>query len=80
MEKPRPSTLAWGGIAAYETGALVNGGGHTLSEGLDPLVDHENKYIKWGSRLAIGYTALHLMSVLPERVDLFHQLTRINSR
>ena len=71
----RAEHAAWAGIAAYEAGALVKGGGHTLSEGLDYLCGHENKAVKWGVRAAIGYTALHLANMLPDKLDLFHQAT-----
>lgn len=79
MEKRKlqPRELAWLGIAAYELGALAVGGGHTLSEGLDEYCDNENRLVKYGTRAWIGYTALHLANVLPKRIDIYHQLTKL---
>lgn len=69
--------MAWGAILGYE---ITCPPGQTLSEGLDDYVDSENKLIKWGSRIAIGYTALHMMNLLPEKLDLYHQLSRLKEK
>lgn len=49
--------------------------GETLSEGVDRLVGPHPIL----TRAAIGYTALHLMNLLPPQLDLFHQATRVKS-
>lgn len=75
--KLTPAEKAWLGIATYEVGALAVGGGHTLSEGIDRFCDNENKYVKYGVRAFIGYTALHLSNMLPQKYDAFHHLTTL---
>lgn len=56
------------GVLAYE---LACPSGELLSEGVDRALNSHPAL----TRAAIGYTALHLMNLLPESVDLFHQLT-----
>lgn len=76
MERIRPSTKAWaaflGGAALYEFACPP---GETLSEGLDPLCEHPIKRRLLEASLV--YTALHLTNHLPEKFDLFHQLSKI---
>lgn len=64
---------AWGailtGVTIYE---LTCPQGETLSEGVDRLLD---KSKLWA--IPVGYTALHLMNMLPEKIDLFHQVTEV---
>lgn len=66
----RASHKAWlaGGLAmgAYEAFCPP---GETLSEGLDPLVEHPVWRYVIGA--AIGVTALHLMNLIPEELDPF---------
>lgn len=56
-------------VTAYELSCPK---GETLSEGVDRLLD---KSKLWA--VPVGYTALHLMNVLPEKLDLFHQVTEV---
>lgn len=78
MEKPRPSTIAWGvlaaGVAAYD---IYSPEGETLSERVDDWL--ENPISKAVAISAIGVTALHLANVLPEKIDPFHRLTIIKN-
>lgn len=61
------------GVTCYELACPQS---ETLSEGVDRLLD-KNKL--WA--IPIGYTALHLMNLLPKQVDLFHQVTEaLNER
>jgi hypothetical protein len=53
-------------VTAYE---LACPRGELLSEGIDRAMDKHPVAIP----AAIGYTALHLMNLLPEELDLFHQ-------
>ena len=76
MEKPRPSTIAWGvigaGVSLYELGCPQ---GETLSERLDPLLEGRGRYVVLGG---IAITAAHLMNLIPTQVDPFEQgLSRI---
>lgn len=70
MEKPRPSTLAWGavigGVTAYE---VMCRRGETLSERLDPIL--ERPAGRAALYTAIGVTSLHLCNLLPKRLDPF---------
>lgn len=79
MERPKPSTLAWGGliagVAAYD---ILCPEGETLSERLDPLL--ENKFTKPLVIGAVGITALHLTNILPPNLDPFHRLTSLKSK
>lgn len=49
--------------------------GETWSEGVDRFIEKHPV----ATPLAIGYTALHLANMLPERLDLFHQATKIKT-
>lgn len=76
MERPRPSTIAWGailgGVALFE---LLTPNGETLSDRVDTVLEGKYKYLALG---AIGITAAHLANVLPESADPFEQgLSRI---
>lgn len=71
MERPRPSTVAWcglaAGVAAYDAFCPPN---ETLSEGVDRALERRTgKVLALG---AIAVTAAHLANLLPERVDPFH--------
>lgn len=57
------------GVTAYE---LACPSGQTLSEGVDRLLERSKLWA-----IPIGYTALHLANCLPERLDLFHQVTEL---
>lgn len=64
------SWLALGaGVLAYE---LVCPSGELLSEGIDRAIDKYPKAVPF----AIGYTALHLMNMLPKEVDAYHHIFR----
>lgn len=75
MERPKPSTLAWcglaAGVAAYDT---LCPSGETMSEGVDRAL--ENPFSKIMAIGAIAVTAAHLANILPERVDPFHQVLK----
>lgn len=78
MEKPRPSTVAWGvlaaGVAAYD---IMSPPGETLSERMDSWLDSpRSKAMAIGT---VAVTAAHLLNILPERVDPFHRLTTIKN-
>jgi len=71
MERPRPSTLAWGaligGVALYDAFCPK---GETMSEGVDRALE-----TRTGRVLALGaiaVTSCHLANILPERYDPFH--------
>lgn len=75
MERPRPSTVAWAGLAAgiavYD---VLCPPGETLSEGVDRALE-----TRTGRVLALGAIAVvatHLANVLPQRCDPLHQLTK----
>ena len=76
MERPKPSTIAWGvlaaGVAAYEIKCPQ---GETLSEGVDRAL--ENRKFKSIVISGIAVTALHLANVLPEQLDPYHQLFKL---
>jgi hypothetical protein len=67
---------AWAGIAAgviaYELAAPE---GELLSEGVDRAMEHSS-LARAAVYAAIGCTALHLINMIPERVDPFHQLLK----
>ena len=76
MERPKPSTLAWTGlavgVAAYD---FLCPPGETLSEGVDRALE-----TRVGRVLALGGIAIvasHLANMLPERYDPLHQLTKL---
>lgn len=75
MERPRPSTVAWGvlaaGVAVYDT---LCPQGETLSEGVDRALEHDRGKVAALGMIAL--TAAHLANVLPQKVDPFHQLTK----
>ena len=62
-----------GSVAVYEAYAPS---GELLSESTDRMIDKH----PIATRLAIGYTALHLCNALPEKLDIFHQISNIKSR
>ena len=80
-ERFRNSTAAWAaiglGVLAFD---MTCKKGDTLSERVDDWLSSEKKAIKVGTYAAIGATALHLANLLPERVDPFHQLTKLKDR
>ena len=76
MERPRPSTIAWGtlvgGVALYD---ILCPAEETMSEGVDRLLERPiGRFLALG---AIAITATHLANVLPERIDPFHQLINV---
>lgn len=75
MERPKPSTVAWGtlaaGVAAYD---LFCPPGETMSEAVDRALEHPAKKIL--ALGAIALTSAHLANMLPQRVDPFHQATK----
>ncbi|MBH1979934.1 hypothetical protein I8H89_00260 [Candidatus Saccharibacteria bacterium] len=78
MERPRPSSVAWGvlaaGVAAYD---VLSPPGETLSERVDDWLEKPlSRSLAIG---AIGVTALHLANALPQRFDPFHRLTTIKN-
>lgn len=79
MEKPRPSSLAWmglvGGVVAWD--ALCPEG-ETLSERLDPILDHEKK--RFAAYAIVGAVGLHLCNSVPERYDGIHHLAKLARR
>lgn len=58
------------GVLAYE---ILCPDGELLSEGVDRALEKHPA----ATRLAIGAVALHLMNVLPERIDPVHRLASI---
>lgn len=58
-----------GSIGVYE--ALAPSG-ELLSESADRMITKH----PIATRAVIGYTALHLMNLLPKQVDLFHRLSK----
>lgn len=73
MEKPRPSTIAWGaiigGVAAYD---YLCPPGEQLSERADEWVEHPIKNLAFTA--AVGAVALHLCNRIDERFDVVHHL------
>lgn len=71
MERPRPSTIAWGvlaaGVAAYD---LACPKGETLSEGVDGFM--ESRVGRFATLATIGTFALHLANLIPEGYDPIH--------
>lgn len=59
-----------GGVALIDYFAPSN---ETISEGTDRLIEKHPVL----TRAVIAYTALHLCNLLPEKFDLFHQLTKL---
>lgn len=81
MERPRPSTLAWGaigaGVLAYE---VLCPKGETLSERLDSPLEKPMK--RAAIMTAIGVTALHLSNMIPnpQKYDPFTRLTKLKKQ
>lgn len=75
MERPKPSTLAWGtlaaGVAAYD---ILCPQGETMSEAVDRAL--ERPKARYAALGAIAITACHLANLIPEQIDPFHQLTK----
>ena len=65
---------AWAGLAvgvlAYE---VLAPDGELMSEGVDRALERHPLI----TTLAIGATALHLLNILPERIDPFHQALKL---
>lgn len=82
MERPRPSTVAWGvlgaSVLAYEAMCPED---ELLSQQCDRWLDSENKFVKFGTYAVIGATALHLANcfdaVKADKLDPYHQLGRL---
>jgi len=64
----RRGWLAVGAIVAAHDILCVSG--ETLSEGVDKALESHPV----ATSLAIGYTALHLLNKIPQRLDVFNQL------
>lgn len=60
------------GIAAYDVFCPE---GETISEGFDRLIERYPKV----TYTLISATALHLMNILPPKLDPLHQLTALKS-
>ena len=79
MRNLRPSTKAWAaliaGTALYEALCPV---GETLSEGLDDFCDKPIGKVVVGAIGAV--TVAHLINVMPERIDPYHQMSLIKER
>ena len=78
MERPRPSTVAWGvlagGVAAYDYFCPT---GETMSERMDDWLDKPiSRAVAVG---AVAVTSAHLLNYLPQRVDPFHRLTTLKN-
>ena len=58
-----------GGIALYEAIAPKN---HLLSEGVDRMIEKHPV----ATRAVIGYTAAHLMGLLPEKFDAYSRTAK----
>ena len=70
--KPDTAYKAWAWIGALVTAyELTCPRGELLSEGVDRAIEKHPVAVP----VAIGYTALHLCNLLPEKVDLFHQIS-----
>ena len=76
MELPRPSSIAWAGIivgvAAYD---YLCPEGELLSERVDAGLEN-NRLI---TNLAIGTVALHLLNVLPPKLDPLHIISQLKT-
>ena len=79
MERPKPSSIAWGtlaaGVIAYD---VLCPKGETLSEAVDSALEHPIKRIAALGGIAI--TACHLANLLPQQIDPFHQALRLLPR
>lgn len=75
MEKLRPSTIAWGtlaaGVVAWD--ALCPRG-ETLSEGLDDALETAKGRLFLYT--AVGAVAMHLCNLLPDAADPIHQVAK----
>ena len=71
---------AWGvlglGVLAYE---LLCPEGELLSEGVDRALEH-SKWARLATLGGIAITATHLMNLLPESVDPYHQAHKLTKR
>lgn len=77
MEKPRPSTLAWIGLAAGVTAYdVLCPEGETMSERVDTALEGRYRHLV---PLGIGIVALHLVNRLPDQIDPLHRLTALKS-
>lgn len=76
MEKPRPSTVAWGilgaGVLVYD---VLCPTGETLSEGVDRAM--ETKRGKVAAMAGIAVVAGHLANLIPEDYDPLHRATKL---
>lgn len=79
MERPKPSTVAWGvlatGVVAYD---VLCPPGETLSEGVDRAL--ERSPLSKASTIALGaITLAHLLNQIPQpdKFDPFHRATKL---
>ncbi|WNM68325.1 hypothetical protein SEA_TIERRA_36 [Mycobacterium phage Tierra] len=77
MRKLRSSDRAWlalgAGVAAYEISCPR---GELLSEGVDRYLSHR----PWATRVVVVGLALHLLNLLPERLDPLNRLAAMFGR
>lgn len=77
MERPKPSSIAWGALAAgVVTFDLLAPEGETLSEAVDRGLEGKYKPLVVG---VVGLTALHLLNLLTPDKDPIH-LTATKAR
>lgn len=73
MNRPRPSELAWAGLAAgvaiYEACAPE---GELMTNQAHRWIESENRIVSAATIGAIGITALHLLDILPPSADPYH--------
>ena len=76
MERPRPSTIAWGtlaaGVLAYD---YFCPDGEQMSERADEWVEHPIKHAAFATIL--GATALHLLNRIDPKYDFLHHLGKL---
>lgn len=76
MERPRPSTIAWGlvpiAVAAYDYWCPH---GEQMSERADEWVEHPVKSALFTA--AIGAVALHLTNRIDPKYDVLHHLGKL---
>ena len=77
MRKPDMASVAWAGIAFGVAGYdIAAPEGQMLSEGVDRALERHPVI----TTLAIGAVALHLLNVLPEKIDPLHQLAELGRK
>lgn len=73
MRKPRSSEMAWAGLAAgvavYEALAPE---GELMTNQAHRWIESDNRAVRAATIGTIGITALHLLDILPPKVDPYH--------